>query len=65
MVGKPITDLDNILKSKNAYATIRTVDHQRGEIQGQILSSSSNIPCLIILRFAPPTTLPSPNNTRY
>jgi hypothetical protein len=46
MVGKPITDLDNILKSKNAYATIRTVDHQRGEIQGQILSSSSNIPCL-------------------
>jgi hypothetical protein len=65
MIGKPVTDLDNILKSKNAYATIRMVDHQRGEIQGQILPTSSTISCLTTLRFAPPTTMPSPNNTRY
>lgn len=65
LVGKPTTDLDNILKSKNGYATVRTVDHQRGEIQGQILPSSSNVSCLTTLRFAPPTTVPSPNNTRY
>jgi hypothetical protein len=65
MIGKPVTDLDNILKSKNAYATVRTVDHQRGEIQGQIHPTSSIVSCLTTMRFAPPTTIPSPNNTRY
>ncbi len=65
LIGKPVTDLDNILKSKNAYATVRTVDHQRGEIQGQILPTSSTVSCLTTMKFAPPTTMPSSNNTRY
>src|SRR5581483_5601250 len=34
LVGKNVTELDNILKNKTAYATVRTVDHERGEIQG-------------------------------
>jgi len=34
LVGKDVTDLDN--KSKNAYVTVRTLDHQSEEIQGQI-----------------------------
>jgi hypothetical protein len=34
LVGKNVTDLDNIVKSKNDYVTVRTVDHQRGEVQG-------------------------------
>lgn len=49
MIGKPV----------------RRVDHQRGEIQGQIVPTSSTVSCLTTLRFAPPTTMPSPNNTRY
>ena len=65
LVGKNVTDLDNILKSKNAYITVRTIDHQRGEIQGQILPSNRIVDCLTTLRFAPPSTVPSPNNTRY
>jgi hypothetical protein len=42
LIGKNVTDLDNIVKSKNAYVTVRTVDHQRGEIQGQILPTILN-----------------------
>lgn len=64
LVGKNVTDLDNIVKSKNGYVTVRTVDHQRGVIQGQILPSNSTVNCLTTLRFAPPSTLPSPS-TRY
>jgi hypothetical protein len=65
LIGKNVTDLDNILKSKNGYVTVRTLDHQRGEIQGQILPTSSNVNCLTTMRFAPPSTMPSPNSTRY
>jgi hypothetical protein len=65
LIGKPVTDLDNILKSKSAYATVRTVSHQRGEIQGQVLPTTSTVSCLTTMRSAPPTTMPSPNNTRY
>jgi hypothetical protein len=65
LIGKNVTDLDNILKSKEGYVTIRTVDHQRGEIQGQILPTSSTVSCLTTMRFAPPSTMPSPSSTRY
>ena len=65
LVGKNVTDLDNILKSKNAYVTVRTLDHQRGEIQGQIHPTSSTVGCLTNMGFAPPSTVPSPNSTRY
>jgi len=51
LIGKNVTDLDNFLKNKN----------QRGEIQGQILPTSSTA----TMRFAAPTTMPSPNSTRY
>jgi hypothetical protein len=64
LVGKNVTDLDSIIKGKSAYVTVRTVDHQRGVIQGQILPSNSPVSCLTTLRFAPPSTLPSPS-TRY
>ncbi len=64
LIGKNITALDNIVKSKNAYVTVRTVDHQRAEIQGQILPTNANVNCLT-LRYAPPSTEPSANNTRY
>jgi hypothetical protein len=63
LVGKNVTDLDN--KSKNASVTVRTLDHQRGEIQGQIHPTSSTVGCLTTMRFAPPSTVPSPNSTRY
>ena len=65
LIGKNITALDNIVKSKNAYVTVRTVDHQRGEIQGQILPTNTNVNCFTTQRFAPPSTEPSANNTRY
>ncbi|MFY9869389.1 MAG: CHRD domain-containing protein [Candidatus Nitrosopolaris sp.] len=65
LIGKNVTDLDKIVKSKDGYVTVRTVDHQRGEIQGQILPTTSTVNCLTTLRFAPPTTIPSPNSTRY
>jgi hypothetical protein len=65
LIGKNVTDLTNIVKSKNAYVTVRTVDHQRGEIQGQILPSKLNISCLSSMRFAPPVTSPSLNNSLY
>jgi hypothetical protein len=47
------------------YVTVRTVDHQRGEIQGQILPTNTRVNCLTTQRFAPPSTEPSPNDTRY
>lgn len=65
LIGKNVTDLTNIVKSKNAYVTVRTVDHQRGEIQGQILPSKLNVSCLSDMRFAPPSTSPSLNNSLY
>jgi len=65
LIGKNVTDLDSIVKSKNAVVTVRTVDHQRGEIQGQILPSKLSISCLSDMRFAPPVTSPSLNNSLY
>jgi hypothetical protein len=40
-----VTDLD-IIMGKNAYATVRTVGHERGEIQGQILPTTANVDCI-------------------
>ncbi|MFZ0512696.1 MAG: CHRD domain-containing protein [Candidatus Nitrosopolaris sp.] len=65
LIGKNVTDLDKIVKSNNGYVTVRTVDHQGGEIQGQIHPSNSTVSCLTTLRFAAPSTEPSPNSTRY
>jgi xanthosine utilization system XapX-like protein len=65
LIGKNVTDLDKIVMSKNAYVTVRTVDHQRGEIQGQVLPSKSTVNCVTTLRFAPPSTLPSPRSITY
>jgi hypothetical protein len=65
LIGKNVTDLDNILKGKNGYVTVRTLDHQRGEIQGQIIPTSSTVSCFTTMRFAPPSTMPLPNSTRY
>jgi hypothetical protein len=63
LIGKPVTALDNIIKNKSAYITVRTLGHESGLIQGQILPTSSNVDCLTLSRFAPPTTTPSPSNT--
>jgi hypothetical protein len=60
LIGKNVTDLDKIVKSKNAYVTVRTVVHQHGEIQGQVLPSNFNVSCLTTMRYAPPTTTPFP-----
>lgn len=65
LIGKNVTDLDSIAKSKNAVVKVRTVDHQRGEIQGQILPSKLSVGCLSDVRFAPPVTSPSLNNSLY
>ena len=55
----------SIITSKNGYVIVRTLDHQRGEIQGQIHPTSSTVGCITTMRFAPPSTVPSPNSTRY
>jgi hypothetical protein len=53
------------IKSKEGYVTVRTVDHQRGEIQGQIVPTSIAANCLTTMRFAPPSTMPSHSSTSY
>lgn len=63
LIGKNVSDLDKIIRDKSAYVTIRTLDHQRGEVQGQIVPSNSNISCLTTMRYAPPSTTPNPLNT--
>jgi CHRD domain-containing protein len=63
LVGKNVSDLDKVIKSGSAYVTVRTLDHQRGEIQGQIVPSNSNTSCLTTMRYAPPTTTINPLNT--
>lgn len=65
LVDKPVTALDDVIKSKNAYITVRTLDHQTGEIQGQILPTSSSVSCLTTARFGLPTTTPNVNNSLY
>jgi hypothetical protein len=63
LIGKNVSYLDKIIKSGSAYVTVRTLDHQRGEIQGQLVPSNSNINCLTTMRYAPPTTTMNPLNT--
>jgi hypothetical protein len=65
LIDKPVTALNDVIKSKNAYVTVRTLDHQAGEIQGQILPSSSSVSCLTTARFGLPTTTPNVNNSLY
>jgi hypothetical protein len=65
LIDKPVTALDNLIKSKNAYVVIRTLGHETGEIQGQILPTSSNVSCLTTARFGLPTTTPNANNSLY
>ena len=63
LVGKNVTDLDNILNNKTASVTVRTTAHEQGEIQGQIVPTNSHVGCLSTMRFAyPPPTTPSPSN---
>jgi hypothetical protein len=63
--GLPVADLNNMIKSKSAYVTVRTLSHQTGEIQGQILPTNSDVSCLTTHRFAAPTTTPNPSNSLY
>jgi hypothetical protein len=65
LIDKPVTTLNDVIKSKNAYVTVRTLDHQTGEIQGQILPTSSSVSCLTTARFGLPTTTPNVNNSLY
>src|SRR6185437_5513749 len=37
LIDKPVTALNDVIKNKSAYVTVRTLDHQTGEIQGQIV----------------------------
>jgi len=41
LFGKNVTDLINFMKNGSAYVTVRTTQHQHGEIRGQILPSSA------------------------
>ena len=63
--GKSVTELDNLIKNSSAYVKVRTLANQPGEIQGQILPTSSNVSCLTTHRFASPTTTPNPSNSLY
>jgi CHRD domain len=63
--GLPVTEINNMIKNKTAYVTIRTLGHQTGEIKGQILPTNSDVRCLTTHRFAPPTTTPNPKNALY
>ncbi|MGC2425948.1 MAG: hypothetical protein WA421_02850 [Nitrososphaeraceae archaeon] len=35
-IDKPVTALNDVIKNNSVYVTVRTLDHQTGEIQGQI-----------------------------
>jgi hypothetical protein len=48
----------NVIGGSNA------ADNNKGN-QGQILPTNTPVSCHTTLRFAPPSTEPSPNNTRY
>jgi hypothetical protein len=45
LVDKPVTALNDVVKNNSAYVTVRTLDHQTGEIQGQIVPTSSTVSC--------------------
>ena len=65
LIDKPVTALNDIIKNNSAYVTVRTLDHQTGEIQGQIVPTSSTVSCLTHARFGVPTTTPNVNNSLY
>jgi len=65
LIDKPVTALNDVIKNNSAYVTIRTLDHQTGEIQGQIQPTSSPVSCLTHARFGVPTTTPNVNNSLY
>jgi CHRD domain len=65
LVDKPVTALNNVIKNNSAYVTVRTMDHQKGEIQGHIQPTSSTVSCLTHARFGVPTTTPNVNNSLY
>lgn len=65
LIDKPVTALNDVIKNNSAYVTVRTLDHQKGEIQGQIVPISSSVSCLTTARFGAPTTTPNVNNSLY
>ena len=65
LIDKPVTALNDVIKNKSAYVTVRTLGHETGEIQGQIVPSSSPVSCLTHARFGLPTTTPNVNNSVY
>jgi CHRD domain-containing protein len=65
LIDKPVTALNDVIKNNSAYVTVRTLDHQTGEIQGQIVPTSSTVSCLTHARFGVPTTTPNVNNSLY
>jgi CHRD domain len=65
LIDKPVTALNDVTKNNSAYVTVRTLDHQTGEIQGQIVPTSSTVSCLTHARFGVPTTTPNVNNSLY
>ena len=65
LIDKPVTALNDVIKNNSAYVTVRTLDHQTGEIQGQIQPTSSTVSCLTHARFGVPTTIPNVNNSMY
>jgi hypothetical protein len=65
LIDKPVTALNDVIKKNSAYVTVRTLDHQTGEIQGQIVPTSSTVSCLTHARFGVPTTTPNVNNSLY
>jgi hypothetical protein len=65
LIDKPVTALNDVIKNNSAYVTVRTLDHQTGQIQGQIVPTSSTVSCLTHARFGVPTTTPNVNNSLY
>jgi hypothetical protein len=65
LIDKSVTALNDVIKNNSAYVTVRTLDHQTGEIQGQIVPTSSTASCLTHARFGVPTTTPNVNNSMY
>jgi hypothetical protein len=65
LIDKSVTALNDVIKNNSAYVTVRTLDHQTGEIQGQIQPTSSTVSCLTHARFGVPTTTPNVNNSLY
>ena len=65
LIDNPVKALNDVTKNKSACVTVRTLGHDTGEIQGQIVPSSSPVSCLTHARFGLPTTTPNVNNSVY